>query len=382
MKIKKLFFVCWLLVMVACSPAPQEPLPQQGQDEQVSQNGEVQQDEQDQQVEETGNGIEIALVVSHGGINDGSFNQGSWEGMVAFANSHNVSAAHFTPAEFTDAGYIAAIELAVQAGANIVLTPGFTFAHAIYSAQDIFPGVYFAIFDELPSNPQTWEPRIEQNTVAVTYAEEQAGFLAGFAVVMEGHRQLGFIGGMPMPPVVRFGHGFVLGAEYAATTLGLDPGAVTIMYHYAMTFEPAPEVQTLAAAWFNAGTEVIFAAAGGAGAAVMAAAEAQDGLVVGVDSDQANDSPTVITSALKGVAVSVYNILVDYFEGQFPGGTVLTFGADTYGVGLSMETSRFENFTNEQYLEIFDRITEIPIAVSVDQAAGDIPLIYVTVIVV
>lgn len=325
--------------------------------------------------------ITIGLIVSHGGINDRSFNQASWEGMSAFANSNNLGYAYFTPAEFTDAGYLNAIELAINAGAQIVITPGFSFAHAVYQAQDIFPDTMFALFDELPSNPQTWEPRIENNTVAVTYAEEQAGFLAGYAVVMEGHRNLGFIGGMSMPPVVRFGHGFILGAEYAAQSLGLDPGEVNILYHYAMTFDPTPEVQTTAAAWFNSGIEVIFTAAGGAGSAVMAAAEAQGGFVVGVDSDQSEDSETVITSALKGVSYSVYAVLEGFVQGNFPGGQNITFGAETGGVSLPMETSRFQNFTNDQYLAIFNRIAngELDININIDQGVNGLDLYYVTI---
>lgn len=341
-KIFALLPLVFIFVLSACGT--QGAQPQEGQVEQ-------------QVSEDEGGGINIGLIPSLGGINDGSFNQGAFEGMQRFANDHNLSYNYFMPAEFTDAGYLSAIELAILAGSEIVITPGFTFSSAIYTAQSLFPNVYFAILDTSPTNPNTGEEYVANNTVTVMYAEEEAGFLAGYAAVMEGHRSLGFIGGISMPPVSRFGHGFALGADYAAQSLGLAAGDVTVMYHYAMTFSPTPEVQTTAAAWFNGGVEVIFAAAGGAGASVMAAAEAQNGFVIGVDSDQSGDSHTVITSATKGIDASVYTILTYFVANDFPGGQILTLGAYENAVGLPLETSRFQNFTSQQYTEIFGRIS-------------------------
>jgi len=314
-------------------------------------------------------GIRLALVTDYGTIDDGSSNQGSWEGLAAYAEANNISHQYIQPAAVSDAAYVDAIELAIVGGAELVVTPGFLFAAAVYEAQDLFPDVKFVLIDAQPNAGDG--PFVADNTVAVLYAEEESGFLAGYAAVMEGHRELGFIGGIAVPAVVRFGTGFVEGAEYAAAALGLDTGEVSIRYAYAGTFSPAPEVQTMAAAWYNDGVEIIFAAAGGAGFSVMAAAEAANGLVIGVDIDQADASPTVITSALKGLQASVYSVIEDFFNGTFPGGQAKIFNAALDGVGLPMETSRFENFTQAQYDAIFARLAsgEIPVSTVVGAEA-------------
>ena len=309
-------------------------------------------------------GMRVALVTDYGTIDDGSFNQGSWEGVVAFAAPRGMAHEYIQPAEVSDAAYIDAIALAIEGGAEIIVTPGFLFAAAIYEAQDLWPDVFFVLIDAQPNLGPGTDARVAQNTVAVLYAEQESGFLAGYAAVMEGHRSLGFMGGIPVPPVVLFGTGFVEGAEFAAQQLGLAPGDITINYTYAMTFSPAPEVQTMAAAWYADGVEIIFAAAGGAGFSVMAAAEAAGALVIGVDIDQAGDSPTVVTSALKGLEASVLNVLEDWEAGNFPGGQVKVFNAALDGVGLSMDTARFQNFTQAQYDAIFGQLAGGEIALS------------------
>jgi len=314
-------------------------------------------------------GVRLALVTDYGTIDDGSFNQGSWEGIVAYAEARGISHQYIQPAAVSDAAYVDAIELAIVGGAELVVTPGFLFAAAVYEAQELFPDVKFVLIDAVPNIGG--DPVIADNTVAVLYAEQESGFLAGYAAVMEGHRELGFIGGIAVPAVVLFGTGFVEGAEYAAQVLGLDAGEISIRYAYAGTFSPSPDVQTMAAAWFNDGVDVIFAAAGGAGFSVMAAAEAAGGLVIGVDIDQAHASDTVITSALKGLQASVYSVIDDFFNGSFPGGQAKIFNAALDGVGLPMETSRFETFTQAQYDEIFARLAagEIPVSTEVGAEA-------------
>ena len=338
-----------LLVFAACGPTPTPPTPPPATETPV--------DEPGPNIIAWGpDEIPIALVTDYGTIDDGSFNQGSWEGVVAFAEANNVPHEYFQPAEISDAAYVDAIALAIEAGAQIVVTPGFLFAAAVYEAQDLWPNVKFVLIDAQPNLGPDTDARIANNTVAVLYAEQESGFLAGYAAVMEGHRSLGFMGGIPVPAVVRFGTGFVEGAELAAQELGLEAGEITIRYTYVGTFSGSPEVQTMAAAWYADGVEIIFAAAGGAGLSVMAAAEHAGALMIGVDIDQADQSPTVVTSALKGLEASVYSIISDFFADNFPGGQAKIFNAALDGVGLPMATSRFENFTQADYDAIFARL--------------------------
>ena len=274
----------------------------------------------------------------------------------------------FQALEATDDARITQMESAIEVfGANVLVLPGFHFMSSLYHAQQWWPDAHFILLDAVPA--YDGNQRTDPNLVAVLYAEEQSGFLAGYAAVMDGYRSLGFTGGVAVPAVQRFGHGFVQGAEHAAASLGLDAGDVTVRFHYFGGFAPSPENTAFAASWYAAGVEVIFAAAGGAGASVIAAAEAAGAYVIGVDVDQSGDSPVVITSATKALATSVYNLLSHYAAGTFPGGRVELFDAAANGVELPMATSRFNQFTQAQYDAIFNQLATGAVVVnnSLDQ---------------
>jgi len=316
--------------------------------------------------------FDLALVTDLGTIDDKSFNQGSWEGLVKYAREKNISHKYYQPAEQSNDAYLTTIDLAVRGGAKIVVTPGFLFEVPIYVAQDRYPNVHFILVDGVPHNPDYSTFKTSKNTVGVLYAEDQAGFLAGYAAVKDGNRRLGFVGGMAVPAVVRFGCGFVQGAEYAAVEMGLAAGSVTVNYHYTGVFEARPEIQTLAASWYNSGVDVIFACGGAIGNSVMAAAEQTNKKVIGVDVDQSGESRTVITSAMKGLQVSVYDCIKAFYDGKFPGGETLVFTAANNGVGLPMNTSKFQTFKLSDYNAIFQHLIdgEIPRILEIDQAGS------------
>ena len=303
-----------------------------------------------------GGNYELALITDLGTIDDKSFNQGAWEGLVQYAKENNISHKYYQPTEQSDDAYLAAIELAVKGGAKVIVTPGFLFETPIFIAQDLYPDVHFILLDGTPHSADYSDYKVGPNTVGINYAEDQAGFLAGYAAVKDGYRKLGFCGGMAVPAVVRFGFGFVQGAEYAGKELGLGAGDLEVKYHYTGDFVASPAAQALAAAWYNSGTEVIFACGGAVGNSVMAAAEAAGKKVIGVDVDQAAESDTVITSSMKGLQASVYAALKDYYAGKFPGATDQTFEAANSGVGLPMETSRFNSFSQADYDAIFGKL--------------------------
>ena len=165
--------------------------------------------------------FELALITDIGTIDDKSFNQGAWEGLKKYADEKKITYAYYKPTEKTDAAYVAAIDLAVTGGAKVIVTPGYLFEPAVYVAQDKYPNVKFILLDGTPHTPDYKTYRIEKNVYSIFYAEEQSGFLAGYAAVKDGFTSLGFMGGMAVPAVVRFGYGYVQGAEYAAKELGL-----------------------------------------------------------------------------------------------------------------------------------------------------------------
>ncbi len=316
-------------------------------------------EEEEPVVEET---YEIAMITDIGSIDDKSFNQGTWEGVVAYAEANDITHKYYKPTEQSTDAYLAAIQLAVEGGAEVIVTPGFLFEEPIYLAQDLYEDVMFVLIDGNPHNADYTEFRTNDNTVGIVFAEEQSGYLAGYAAVKDGYTKLGFMGGMAVPAVVRFGYGFVQGAEAAAAELSI--ASIDVKYHYTGNFDATPEAQTLAASWYAEGTEVIFGCGGSVGNSVMSAAEAAGTKVIGVDVDQSAESDTVITSAMKGLAAAVQTVLGDYYDGNFPGGEALVYAADMDGVQLPMETSKFATFSQADYDAVYGKL-----------AAGEIVLL-------
>ena len=305
------------------------------------------------------NTFEIAQIIIKGGtIDDKSFNQGAWEGVVAYATENNITHKYYQATEDTVDGFLNTIDLAVRNGAKIVVAPGYVFEPAIFKAQDLYPDVHFVLLDGVPQDGNYEEFRTEKNVSAVSYAEEEAGFLAGYAAVKEGYRKLGFIGGMAVPAVIKYGYGYIQGAEYAANELGLQPGDIEVKYTYVGNFEASPENQTLAASWYQGGTEIIFSCGGPVGFSVMAAAEQYDTKVIGVDSDQSADSETVITSAMKMLKNSVYQMLDLFYTDKFPGGETTLLDVTSDGVGLAMENARFTKFSQSDYDNIYGMLVD------------------------
>ena len=312
---------------------------------------------------------EIAMITDIGTIDDKSFNQGTWEGIVAYAEKNKITHKYYKPTEQSTDAYLAAIQLAVDGGAKVIVTPGYLFEEPIFKAQDLYPEVSFILIDGNPHNADYSEYRTAKNAVGITFAEEQSGYLAGYATVKDGYTKLGFMGGMPVPAVIRYGYGFVQGAEAAAKEMGISD--IDLKYHYTGGFDATPEVQTLAASWYAQGTEVIFGCGGAVGNSVMSAAEAAKTKVIGVDVNQSSESDTVITSAMKGLSASVVSVLTDYHANNFPGGQSLVYAADKDGVKLPMESSKFNKFTQADYDAVYANLAAGKIKIANDKDAED-----------
>jgi basic membrane protein A len=330
-------------------------------------------------------GYEIALITDKGNIDDKSFNQGAWEGVVAYAEENGISHTYIKPEEASDAGYLAAIDLAVQGGAEIVVTPGFLFEVPIYEAQTAYPDVKFILLDGAPHTADYSVFETKENVASIFYAEEESGFLAGYAAVMDGMTDLGFMGGMAVPAVQAFGYGYLQGAEYAANEMGLADGEVEVTYHYTGNFEENDTNKATASTMYQEGVEVIFAAGGAVGKSVMSAASEADAKVIGVDVDQRYDSETVITSATKGLAASVISVLESIYNDSWDtySGKSTYFNASNDGVGLPTEVlgeeggdafDRFESFDKAAYDEIYAELAagniEILREIEVADASG------------
>ncbi len=329
----------------------------------------------------TGETYELAMITDIGDIDDQSFNQGTWEGLEEYALDHEISHKYYKPTSQSLNDYVAAIDLAIEGGAKVVVTPGFLFENAIHKSQSLHPDVTFILLDGAPHNVTDFDTMdtydgedpdytIADNTLSIFFKEQESGFFAGYAAVKDGLRELGFVGGLAVPAVVRFGVGFVAGAYYAAEEDEVTDFAFDDNYYmYAGGFAPSDTVRNTAASWYSAGVEAIHAAAGGAGSSVMTAAEAATNKwVIGVDVDQSSQSNRVLTSAMKGLAVAVQTALTDYYNDEFEGGDSITLGAMDDAVGLPTATSSwlFSTFTVADYNAIFDDVADGTVVVPSD----------------
>ena len=308
---------------------------------------------------------EIALVTDVGNIDDKSFNQASWEGVVEYATANNVSHAYYRPSEDSNDARVESIKAAIAKGAKVVVLPGYLFADAAAAVQNEYPDVTLILLDTAPAGEAA------KNTYSVLYQEEQAGYLAGYGIVKDGYTKLGFLGGMAVPAVVRFGYGFVQGVDAAAKELGVTP---EIKYWYADSFGPNDDIKTKMNAWYTEGTEVVFACGGGIYLSALAAAEESGhGKLIGVDNDQGPISELFITSAFKDIPNTIVDALTAYYaNGQkLPEdmqGALVTFSVkeDRVGLPTSEGSWRFAKFTLDEYNAIYAKLKDGSVVVSAD----------------
>ena len=309
---------------------------------------------------------QIAMVTDVGQLKDGSFNQFTWNGVKMYAYENGKSYKYYQPANgsaATDDDRIKAMTDACDAGAEVIVTPGFLQATALEAVAPKYPEVQFIFIDG-------WDMGID-NVLGVSYQEEQAGYLAGYAAVMEGYTKLGFSGGGggSNPACIRYGYGYAQGANAAAEAKGTD---VTMRYswEYGSSFSASDDLQAMLAGWFNAGTEVIFMCGGTMFNSGAAAAEAADAAIIGVDVDQSNQSDTVITSACKGLAQSVQISLGNFYNKGLQKGA-LVLGAADDAVGLPVDTWSLTNWTVDDYNALFEQIKSGEITVDNNSDMAD-----------
>ena len=316
---------------------------------------------------------QVAFITDVGQLKDKSFNQGTYDGVKLYASANGKSYKYYQPAngdQATDEDRVAAMELACQNGAEVVIAAGFMQEAALRTAAIKYPNVNFIFIDGYPVNQVAGDATspILTNIAGIAFMEQQSGYLAGYAAVMEGYTKLGFTGGGggTNPACQRFGYGFVQGAEAAAAAKGVK---VTVNYSWAhgSSFSASPELQTMAAGWYQNGTEVIFACGGSMFDSVNAAASAADAKVVGVDVDQSfGNEGTVITSAMKGLADATVWAITKHYEGKFAeiGGKSTSLGAADKAVGLPTATWSLKNWSVSDYEKLYADIVAGKVTIS------------------
>ena len=262
---------------------------------------------------------------------------------------------------------------------KFIVTPGFKFETAIFQAQDKYPDAKFVIIDGSPNNGKTGADRVEKvgdNSVAVYFAEQEAGFLVGVAASVQlKEGDLGFIGGMEIPSVQKFNWGFQQGVKYANENLGTKMNIKAENVVYQGSFDNVAAGQQLAATMFDNGVKAIFTAAGGVGVGAINEAKTRatagkEAWIVGVDVDQyadgiyKDDKSIILTSAMKKVDSASYEMVKAELDGKFPGGQTLTFDAKNDGIGIPKENPNLSKETTDKVDEIFNQIKEGKITVA------------------
>ncbi len=310
---------------------------------------------------------QVAFVTDVGQLKDQSFNQFTWNGVKAYAYQNGLSYKYYQPANgdsATDADRYDAMKAAADAGAEVIVAAGYLQETAIVQAAEEYPDVCFIFID---GSTEGYD-----NIASVSYKEEQAGYLAGYAIVMEGFTSIGFSGGGggANPACIRYGYGYVQGIEAAAAELGVEI-EMRYSWEYGSTFSASSDLQAMLSGWYQSGTEIIFMCGGSMFSSGTAAAAANDGYIVGVDVDQSGQSDTVVTSAMKDLAGSTMDLIGAYYDGNWSeyGGVVTTLGASEGRIGIPTDTWSLENWTVEEYEELFASIESGEIEISNEEVA-------------
>ncbi|MEF2699711.1 MAG: BMP family ABC transporter substrate-binding protein [Oscillospiraceae bacterium] len=352
----------------------------------------------------------VAMITDYGDITDQSFNQTTYEACKAFCEENSIDFTYYKPAGDNTPDRIAMVEKAVDEGYNVIVMPGFAFAGTISGTQDQYPDVKFIaldvseyditssfyktdangnVTDELldPNN----EPHIASNVYSAVYQEELCGYMAGYAAVKLGYTKLGFLGGMAVPAVQRYGYGFVQGCDAAAAELNTT---VDVKYAYGNQFFGDADITAAMDTWYGSGTEVVFACGGGIfTSAVDAAKKVEGAKVIGVDVDQAGViagyanpedatefADLTVTSAMKGLAPTVKTMLTetilnnnwDKYAGKVETlGLVSGDDPEANYVQIPMESTQWADgkFTQDDYKALVKAMFDGTVKVSSDISA-------------
>ena len=324
----------------------------------------------------------VAMITDYGDITDQSFNQTTWEAVKAFGEANGIEYAYYRPQGDSDAERVGMIDAAIADGFNVIVLPGFAFGNAIKESAPVYPDVLFFALDVSAADFGDWE--IPANVYSAVYQEELSGYMAGYAAVKLGYKHLGYLGGMAVPAVMRFGYGYLQGIEAAAAELGIT-GEITVEYVYGNTFSGDADITAVMDTWYGEkGVEVVFACGGGILSSAAEAAAKVGGKVIGVDVDQAATidgtygEGMTVTSAMKGLYPTTVDTLTDVvLNGNWAnyGGKIATLGlvsADPEAnyVQIPMGSTQFaEGFTAEDYKALVAGMFDGTITVSNDISA-------------
>ena len=327
--------------------------------------------------EPTAGDVKVAMVTDYGDITDQSFNQTTYEACKAYCESAGIPFEYYKPAGDSTPERVAMIEAAAIDGYNVIVLPGYAFAEAIKETAELYPEVTFIALDVGEADLGA-DYVVPSNVYCAVYQEELCGYMAGYAAVKLGYTHLGFLGGMAVPAVQRYGYGYIQGADAAAAKNG---ASVTMEYVYGNQFFGDADITAYMDNWYQSlGVEVVFACGGGIYTSAAEAAAKVGGKVIGVDVDQsgilsAYGEDMTVTSAMKGLANTTQHMIDEVVNGNFAnyGGKIdslgLVSGDDPTAnyVQLPMETTQWgDGFTQDDYKALVKAMYDGEITVSND----------------
>ncbi len=330
--------------------------------------------------------MKVAMITDYGDITDQSFNQSTYEACKAFGDANGVDFTYYKPEGDSDAERVAMIDKAIADGYNVVVMPGYAFAGAIKETAETYPDVKFVALDvseyDLEGDGSDFNNKTFDNVFSAVYQEELPGYMAGYAAVKMGYTKLGFLGGMAVPAVIRYGYGFVQGADAAAAETG---ATVEVNYAYGNQFYGDSDITAVMDTWYQGGTEIVFACGGGIFTSAAEAASKTGGKVIGVDVDQkatidgSYGEGMTITSAMKGLQATVNTLLTaikdgqwDQYKGQIQNlGLVSAEDMSKNYVGLAESTVWNDTFKEADYKALVADMVNGKVTVSNDSSAEE-----------
>ena len=322
----------------------------------------------------------VAMITDYGDITDQSFNQTTYEACKEFCEANGVKFNYFKPAGDNTADRVAMIEKAIDEGYNVIVMPGYAFGEAIKETAESNSDTTFIALD-VGAGDLGEDYVVPANLYCAVYQEELCGYMAGYTAVKLGYTKLGFLGGMAVPAVVRYGYGYVQGVDAAAKELDIT---VDLKYAYGNQFSGDADITAAMDTWYQGGTEIVFACGGGIYTSAAEAAAKVGGKVIGVDVDQKGiidgsyGEGMTVTSAMKGLAPTVKHLLSEVLAGNFAnyGGKIDTLGLvsanpeENY-VQIPTASTQFEDgkFTADDYAALVAAMFDGTVTVSNDITA-------------
>lgn len=295
---------------------------------------------------------EIAMVTAAGLLMNGGYSEVAWDVITDVGESRGISHKYYKAAEATDEAYSEAIRNAVDRGAKVIVADGYSFEDVIYKAQRKYPDVKFILIDAEPMDQESGKQDIGDNTMSIVFASDQAGYLAGYSAVKAGYDRLGFMGAAKKSIYVKYGYGFVQGAQDAAGDDGRD---VTVRYTYFSGEDEREDVLEKANRWYK-DTDLIFVCGSSIESPVIEAAELADGRLIASETDKSGMSDTVVASAVKDIGRALKDALEEYADSKFSGGREISCSAEDGYISLAFVDRGMKNFSKSDYKAVMKKL--------------------------